>query len=73
MAFDCGHFWTQFKVLAWKNRILKLRNWSTLLLELSVPVFIVLALWAVKGVIVASDVKATLPDNYYYSSSLMVS
>jgi len=43
-----AQFWRQFRVLAWKNRLVKQRSWQSLLVELLVPVIIIIALGGVK-------------------------
>ena len=58
----CGEFWTQLKVLCWKNRTLKLRHWSTLLLELSLPTIVLLALWGVINVTKPSIIAESIPS-----------
>jgi hypothetical protein len=60
----CGEFWTQLKVLCWKNRTLKLRHWSTLLLELSLPTIVLLALWGIMNVTKPSIIAESTPSNF---------
>jgi hypothetical protein len=63
-------FWTQFYALCWKNRVLKLRHWSTLALELALPTIIILALWGVLQVIKPTVSKESIPDRPQYFSYL---
>lgn len=65
-----GQFFRQFKVLAWKNALLKLRCWGTLLLEIIVPTAIIIALGGVKMAIPSVTVVQNYPTDYSYSSSL---
>ncbi len=59
-----GQFFTQLKVLAWKNYILKTRNWSILLLELVVPVAVILGMWGLRiGAVTPVKVKVSLPSS----------
>lgn len=62
---NVGEFWKQLKVLCWKNAILKLRNWSTLILELLLPVAIILALVAVISVLTPTESISDVPDGFY--------
>ena len=58
-----GHFFTQFKVLAWKNYILKTRNWSILLLELVVPIAVILGMWGLRvGAVKPVKAEVSLPS-----------
>lgn len=65
-----GEFWTQLKVLCWKNWTLKLRNWSTLLLELFLPTVIILALWGIMNVTKPSVTKESIPSTSYGTGAL---
>jgi len=56
--------------LAWKNAILKVRQWQTLLLEIAVPVVIIIALGGVKNVIGQTTYQATYPANYHEAPTL---
>ena len=59
-----GMFFKQFTVLVWKNSILKIRNWRTLLLELSIPVAVVLGMWALRfGAVKPVTAKTSLPSS----------
>ena len=66
----CGQFWRQFRVLAWKNALLKIRGWGTLLLEIAVPTAIIIALGGIKSAIPNTVLKAAYPSDYTPSSSL---
>jgi ATP-binding cassette, subfamily A (ABC1), member 3 len=66
----CGQFFRQFRVLAWKNALLKYRGWGTLLLEILVPTVIIIILGAVKLVIPTVTVPETFPTSYSTSSTL---
>ncbi len=72
VAFDCCQYCNQVLTLAWKNRVLKLRNWSTLLFELAIPVLIIYALVVVKMQIKPSTDEATLPSEVSYVRRLKV-
>jgi hypothetical protein len=67
---SCSQFCRQFKVLAWKNAILKCRNWITLLIEILVPTVIIIALGGVKLAIPANMVSKNYPSTYRSSGSL---
>ena len=67
-----GDFVRQFLVLAWKNRILKLRNWSVLLLELIPPIVVLLGMWGIITAIKATVTDAIIPSVSSYSSTLTV-
>jgi hypothetical protein len=56
-------FWVQFVALCWKNRVLKLRHWSTLVLELALPTIIVLALWAVSNIASPTVTPISIPSS----------
>ena len=66
----CDQFLRQFRVLAWKNAILKYRGWVTLLLEIVVPTVIIILLGVVKSVIPIVTVPEAFPSGYSASSSL---
>ena len=66
----CGQFWRQFRVLAWKNALLKVRNWGTLILEIIVPTAIIIALGGVKSAIPSVVVSQSYPTDYSASSTL---
>ena len=66
----CDQFLRQFRVLAWKNAILKIRGWGTLLLELLIPIVIIILLGVVKNAIPTKTVPQSFPSDYSSSSSL---
>ena len=70
--FDICQYCNQVLTLAWKNGVLKLRNYSTLLFELAVPVLIIYALVIVKQQIKPTTDKATLPSNVLYTGRMKV-
>ena len=63
-------FFRQFRVLAWKNALLKVRGWGSLLLEVLVPTVIIIALGGVKTSIPTFVVPPSYPTNYSSSSPL---
>lgn len=65
----CSQFLRQFRVLAWKNATLKVRNYPTLIIEIIVPVIIILALGFVKLAIPAEPVPVNYPSNYRSTST----
>ena len=66
----CDQFLRQFRVLAWKNALLKCRGWGTLILEIVVPTIIIILLGVVKSVIPIVTVPESFPISYSASSSL---
>ena len=66
----CNQFLRQFRVLAWKNAILKFRGWGTLLLEVLVPTAIIILLGVVKFIIPSKTVPGNFPSDYSSSSTL---
>ena len=58
-------FSRQFKVLAWKNYLLKIRGWQILLMELLIPVIIIIALGGVKVAIGQDSYSETHPQNFH--------
>lgn len=66
----CGQFFRQLKVLAWKNALLKVRCWGSLLLEIIVPTVIILALGGVKFAIPTTAIVENFPSDFLESSSL---
>jgi ABC-2 family transporter protein len=66
----CGQFFRQLKVLAWKNALLKVRCWGSLLLEIIVPTIIIVALGGVKFAIPTTTIAETFPSDFMESSSL---
>ena len=71
-VFDFCQYCNQVGTLAWKNRVLKLRNWSTLLLELIVPVLIIYALVVVKQQIKPTTDEANLPSDVQFVVKMKV-
>jgi ATP-binding cassette, subfamily A (ABC1), member 3 len=67
---SCNQFLRQFRVLAWKNAVLKYRGWGTLLLEIVVPTVIIILLGVVKSVIPIKTVPEAFPISYSASSTL---
>lgn len=67
---SCGQFWRQFRVLAWKNALLKIRGWGTLILEIAIPTAIIIALGGVKMAIPNTVQVDFSPSDYSASSSL---
>ena len=65
-----GQFFRQFRVLAWKNALLKVRGWQVLLMELFIPILIIVALGGVKNAIGQTKYRKTLPANYHESARL---
>ena len=59
-----AQFWRQFRVLAWKNALVKVRGWQSMLLELLIPIIIIIALGGVKNAIGQTSYDQTLPSNY---------
>ena len=70
MKDSCDQFCRQFRVLAWKNAVLKLRGWGSLLLEVIVPTVIIIALGGVKTSIPTTVVAPYYPSDYNSTSSL---
>ena len=68
MSFE--QFFRQFRVLAWKNALLKTRMWGTLILELVVPTIIIIALGGVKLAIPTVTIAENFPSLFSPSSSL---
>ena len=66
----CGQFFRQFRVLAWKNALLKCRGWGTLLLEIAVPTIIIILLGVIKNIIPIITVPQAFPAGYSPSGSL---
>jgi ATP-binding cassette, subfamily A (ABC1), member 3 len=66
----CNQFLRQFRVLAWKNAILKYRGWGTLLLEILIPTAIIILLGVVKFIIPSKTVLGNFPSDYSSSSTL---
>lgn len=66
----CGQFFRQLKVLAWKNALLKVRCWGSLLLEVLIPTIIILALGGVKFAIPTDTIVENFPSDFTESSSL---
>jgi ATP-binding cassette, subfamily A (ABC1), member 3 len=66
----CGQFFRQLKVLAWKNALLKVRCWGSLLLEIIIPTIIILALGGVKFAIPTTTIAESFPSDFMESSSL---
>ena len=64
MDLYVGELVTQVRALCWKNRLLKLRNWSTLILELVLPTAIILALLAVKDITKGDDTASSVPSGF---------
>ena len=62
----CRHLLNQVMVLAWKNRILKIRHWSTLLCELALPCLIMFALVQIKMAIQPSNTAQSFPSQLNY-------
>lgn len=62
-------------MLAWKNRLLKLRNWSVLLLELAIPCVVLLGIYGLTAALKATVVDESVPvvPKYAYSMSEMYS
>lgn len=58
-----GDFFRQLSALAWKNRILKLRYWGTLLLEIVVPTTIIIAIGLLSTVIPPITYDQTFPSS----------
>jgi hypothetical protein len=54
----------------WKNFTLKFRNWSTLLLELAVPIILLIAISQLQKVVTPTIVKETIPSNILYNPDL---
>ena len=61
----CAQFFRQFKVLAWKNYLLKIRGWQILLMEIIIPIVIIIALGGVKVAIGQTTYSETYPQNYH--------
>ena len=61
----CAQFFRQFKVLAWKNFLIKIRGWQILLMEILIPVIIIIALGGVKIAIGQTTYSQTYPQNYH--------
>jgi hypothetical protein len=59
-------FFRQFKVLAWKNFLLKSRQKMTLLLEILIPVVIILLVGLLQSVIEPTVIDAYLPSQAVY-------
>ena len=64
----CRHLLNQVMVLAWKNRVLKIRHWSTLLCELALPCLIMFALVQIKMAIQPSNTAQSFPSEFNYVS-----
>lgn len=62
-----NHFFRQFKVLAWKNFLLKKRQKVTLLLEIMIPVIIILLVGLLQTVIEPTVIEAYLPSGADWS------
>ena len=62
-------FWTQFNALAWKNAKLKIRLWGTLLLELLIPTFIIVALGVLTRTLPSSNFELLIPSGFTSPSS----
>jgi len=58
-----GDFCRQFLVLAWKNRVLKLRAYGTLILELAVPTIIILLIGVLSAQLPARKTSEIVPDS----------
>ena len=65
----CAQFFRQFKVLAWKNYLLKIRRWQILLMEILIPIIIIIALGGVKQAIGQTTYSPTYPQNFHDVSS----
>lgn len=61
-------FCRQFRVLAWKNALIKWRHCTVLIVELAIPVLILIALGGLKSIFKPSITKESIP-NFYYPSS----
>ena len=59
-----GDFTRQFKALAWKNYVLKTRNFGTLLLELAVPTILIIALGVLNKIIPQQSYEKNTPSSY---------
>ena len=68
MAFS--DFWVQFSALCWKNRVLKLRHYSILILELALPTIIILALWFISNIVAPTVTKISIPHQANWISYL---
>lgn len=62
-------FFRQFRVMAWKNAILKIRYCGTLLLEVAVPTIIIIALGVLSNVIPATSYDQSIPYTYLATPS----
>ena len=69
-SMTCSQFFRQLKVLAWKNALLKVRCWGSLLLEIVIPTVIILALGGVKFAIPTTTIAESFPSDFIESSSL---
>jgi hypothetical protein len=65
----CSQFFRQFRVLAWKNALLKVRGWKVLLLEIGIPLIIIVALGGVKVAIGQTTYRENFPANYHEGAS----
>jgi ABC-2 family transporter protein len=63
-------FCRQFQVLAWKNALLKIRCWGSLLLEILIPTVIILALGGVKVILPSITNPENFPTEFRQSSTL---
>ena len=59
-----GDFTRQFKALAWKNYVLKTRNFGTLLLELAVPTILIIALGVLNKILPQQKYETNSPSSY---------
>ena len=69
MFKSCEEFFRQFKVMAWKNALLKIRYCGTLLLEVAVPTIIIIALGVLSNVIPKTTYDQSIPSTYLASPS----
>jgi hypothetical protein len=54
--------WKQFRILLWKNFLLKSRRWSTFLLEIFIPAIILIGIWGLSLVATTKTIPESIPS-----------
>jgi len=66
MLSSFAQFFRQFRVLAWKNALLKLRSPITLIMELALPTLIIIAVGGIRSVLKPTTVEKKIPFTFNY-------
>ena len=61
-----SQFAQQFKAVAYKNALLKVRNWKVLLFELLIPVLVIFAMIQLKAALDPQEIPKKIPSEIFF-------